>query len=170
MNRNSDKQNRGNERFYRRYRGATITAAITGVVSFLAILTSDQYDGVASRLANGFGALLAFGGIAFGVAWLLTLAFRSAGGHIQRSSLVQPGVSSNDKLHRGLVQDDARRAAGIVPSVDASGDAAGIFVSYRRQDEPAFARLIFDRLKKHFGANRVFIDVESIRQVSSFPS
>ena len=42
------------------------------------------------------------------------------------------------------------------------GTADGIFISYRRQDEPAFAGRLYDRLVDQFGARRVFIDVDSV--------
>lgn len=38
----------------------------------------------------------------------------------------------------------------------------GIFISYRRQDEAAFAGRLYDRLSERFGPDRVFIDVDSI--------
>jgi hypothetical protein len=38
----------------------------------------------------------------------------------------------------------------------------GVFISYRRQDEPNFAGRLYDRLSTRFGHERVFIDVDSI--------
>jgi len=38
----------------------------------------------------------------------------------------------------------------------------GVFLSYRRSDEPAFAGRVYDRLAPVFGAERVFMDVDSI--------
>lgn len=38
----------------------------------------------------------------------------------------------------------------------------GIFVSYRRDDDPGFAGRLYDRLQQRFGANQVFMDVDSI--------
>jgi beta-lactam-binding protein with PASTA domain len=40
---------------------------------------------------------------------------------------------------------------------------AGIFISYRRDDAQGEARHLFDNLKQHFGADRVFMDVIAIR-------
>jgi hypothetical protein len=40
--------------------------------------------------------------------------------------------------------------------------AKGIFISYRRQDEPNFAGRLYDRLAERFGDDRVFIDIDSI--------
>jgi protein-S-isoprenylcysteine O-methyltransferase Ste14 len=38
----------------------------------------------------------------------------------------------------------------------------GIFISYRRDDSAAITGRIFDRLSAHFGAGRVFMDIDSI--------
>lgn len=43
---------------------------------------------------------------------------------------------------------------------EASAD--GIFISYRRQDEPNFAGRLYDRLVVRFGRDRVFMDIDSI--------
>ncbi len=37
-----------------------------------------------------------------------------------------------------------------------------IFISYRREDEPAFAGRLFDRLEGHFGSQTLFMDIDSI--------
>jgi len=39
---------------------------------------------------------------------------------------------------------------------------AKIFLSYRRQDSPAMAGRIYDRLRAHFGSDAVFMDIDSI--------
>jgi hypothetical protein len=38
----------------------------------------------------------------------------------------------------------------------------GIFISYRREDAAGYAGRLYDRLAAHFGADRVFMDVEGI--------
>lgn len=38
----------------------------------------------------------------------------------------------------------------------------GIFISYRRDDSAGYAGRLYDRLASHFGADRVFMDVEGI--------
>lgn len=50
------------------------------------------------------------------------------------------------------------------PAFHAAGhiQRSGIFISYRRQDEPNFAGRLYDRLAEHFGRDNVFIDVDSI--------
>jgi hypothetical protein len=40
--------------------------------------------------------------------------------------------------------------------------AAQIFISYRRDDAAGYARAVYDELARHFGADRVFIDVDDI--------
>jgi len=45
----------------------------------------------------------------------------------------------------------------------------GVFVSYRRDPSAAWAGRIADRLRAHFGANKVFIDVVDIEPGVSFP-
>ena len=37
-----------------------------------------------------------------------------------------------------------------------------IFISYRRDDNPAWARSLYDRLTQRFGENQVFRDVDGI--------
>ena len=43
-----------------------------------------------------------------------------------------------------------------------------IFISYRREDTEGYAGRIFDHLSKHFGADRVFMDVDSIALGDNF--
>jgi len=40
---------------------------------------------------------------------------------------------------------------------------ARIFLSYRRQDSPAMAGRIYDRVRAHFGSGAVFMDIDSVR-------
>jgi hypothetical protein len=44
----------------------------------------------------------------------------------------------------------------------------GIFISYRRDDAPGYAGRLYDRLAAHFGAARVFMDVEGIEPGTDF--
>lgn len=44
----------------------------------------------------------------------------------------------------------------------ASTPLPGVFLSYRRSDEPAFSGRLYDRLAAEFGPERVFLDVDSI--------
>ena len=45
---------------------------------------------------------------------------------------------------------------------------AGVFISYRRDDAQGEARHLFDDLKRHFGADRIFMDVTTIRPGEDF--
>jgi hypothetical protein len=40
--------------------------------------------------------------------------------------------------------------------------SSGVFISYRRQDEPNFAGRLYDRLVARFGRTNVFMDVDTI--------
>lgn len=44
----------------------------------------------------------------------------------------------------------------------------GIFISYRRDDSAGYAGRLYDRLASHFGADRVFMDVEGIEPGTDF--
>lgn len=59
------------------------------------------------------------------------------------------------------------------PRSSASGNGspvarAQIFISYRRDDSAGYARAVYDELARHFGADRVFIDVDDIPAGQSF--
>jgi TIR domain len=58
----------------------------------------------------------------------------------------------------------ASEARGRPPqrSRRSSMNKSGIFISYRRQDEPNFAGRLYDRLVAQFGRSNVFIDVDTI--------
>ena len=45
---------------------------------------------------------------------------------------------------------------------------ASIFISYRRDDAAGYARAVYDELARHFGADRVFIDVDDINAGQAF--
>jgi hypothetical protein len=45
---------------------------------------------------------------------------------------------------------------------------SGIFISYRREDSPAYAGRLYDRLSAHFGADKVFMDVDDIPPGADF--
>ena len=46
-----------------------------------------------------------------------------------------------------------------------SGDV--IFISYRRGPEEAVAGRLYDQLSKHFGADRLFLDVEADKRLAA---
>jgi hypothetical protein len=45
---------------------------------------------------------------------------------------------------------------------------SGIFISYRREDSAAYAGRLYDRLSAHFGADKVFMDVDDIPPGADF--
>jgi hypothetical protein len=49
-----------------------------------------------------------------------------------------------------------------------SVSSAKFFISYRREDDPGFARLVFDRLGREFSPEQVFMDVEGISAGADF--
>ncbi|HYA45653.1 MAG TPA: toll/interleukin-1 receptor domain-containing protein, partial [Acidimicrobiales bacterium] len=56
---------------------------------------------------------------------------------------------------------------------DTAGPAGGatlrrVFISYRRGETSGQARALHDRLAQHFGAERVFMDVDSIAPGADF--
>lgn len=46
--------------------------------------------------------------------------------------------------------------------------SAGIFISYRRDDSAGFAGRLYDRLVSRYGADRLFIDIDTIRPGHDF--
>jgi hypothetical protein len=50
----------------------------------------------------------------------------------------------------------------LLGNADAGTVKRGIFISYRRSDEPAFAGRLYDRLGGVFGADLLFMDVDTI--------
>ena len=45
---------------------------------------------------------------------------------------------------------------------------AGVFISYRREDSAAYAGRLYDHLSARFGAERVFMDIDTIRPGDDF--
>lgn len=65
--------------------------------------------------------------------------------------------------------DPAPRLRAAVPSAAlAAPPSAPIFISYRREDAAGQARAVEQALARHFGAERVFIDVDDIVAGESF--
>ena len=46
--------------------------------------------------------------------------------------------------------------------------SGNIFISYRRSDSAKDARAIYERLRREFGENKVFIDLEGIEPGEDF--
>jgi hypothetical protein len=132
------------KRFYRRYMGALVVAFLAGSVGFLARITEHG-------LARALFAFLVFGGPTFLVGWLITFLV---------------GLLAQFSTHRArrtpLRQSMAGDSGSESRSVGVNSGGNGIFISYRRQDEPNFAGRLADRLSNLFGKDNVFIDVDSI--------
>ena len=56
----------------------------------------------------------------------------------------------------------------MADSTDAQSRAKGVFISYRRGETSGQARALHDRLSQRFGAERVFMDVDSIAPGADF--
>jgi hypothetical protein len=65
-------------------------------------------------------------------------------------------VEPNPVPGRVLVEEPTQRASCMYQP------DGGIFLSYRRADDPAFAGRLYDRLKARFCRDRVFMDVDTI--------
>jgi proteasome lid subunit RPN8/RPN11 len=63
---------------------------------------------------------------------------------------------------RGVVQH-IEVSASEIKIIDAGrySTSEGVFISYRRSDQPAFAGRLYDKLSAEFGQDRVFMDVAS---------
>lgn len=82
MSSRSDEQ----EPFYRRYTGAIVSAFVIGLISLFAIATSPQYGDIGTRIANGVGAGLTFGAIAFTIGYAITKIMRRRRPPLSRST------------------------------------------------------------------------------------
>lgn len=65
----------------------------------------------------------------------------------------------------GVFADEARRR---ISQLSSNGSADSIFISYRRGDSKAVARLLFEHLRAKVDKERIFFDVVSIRPGSHF--
>ena len=135
-----DEHGSGDKPFYRRYVGALVAAFIVGSIAFLAGITDTA---AINPIANALFGFLLFAGPTFLVGWLISLSFtRRARRALQRNATTPSGG-----VEAGMARNVRRN---------------GIFISYRRQDEPNFAGRLADRLSNSFGKDNVFIDVDSI--------
>jgi uncharacterized membrane protein YeaQ/YmgE (transglycosylase-associated protein family) len=73
----------------------------------------------------------------------------------------QPVVGPSAQGEPSGVERDLHEASRLTP-VNAQAGEPGVFISYRRQDVPDLAGRLYDRLARHFGDDRVFMDVDSI--------
>lgn len=146
MNRGAANYGDHNRRFYRRYFGAWVAAIVSGSIAFLAAVTDDQYTSFGAKLAYGIFGFLLFAGPTFLLGWLITRRTRRPVKSVKVHQLTEPGRLQNTSSS----------------SVSTLSEGNGIFVSYRRQDEPNFAGRLSDRLVARFGKENIFMDVDSI--------
>lgn len=73
--------------------------------------------------------------------------------------LTSKGVSGRQSGKPGLETSSPNSTRREAPKQPPS---SGIFISYRRQDEPNFAGRLYDRLVARFGRDDVFMDVDTI--------
>ncbi|MDP2017909.1 toll/interleukin-1 receptor domain-containing protein [Hydrogenophaga sp.] len=71
-------------------------------------------------------------------------------------------------LAPGRLQDQTPDTAPICGDTWGLRHMDGIFISYRRDDSAGYAGRLYDRLSAHFGAERVFMDVEGIELGTDF--
>jgi hypothetical protein len=71
---------------------------------------------------------------------------------------------SLEELSLSQVQENARRGIqeSMVARPEGGARFGGVFISYRRSEAAAYARGLYDRLAKHFGKERVFLDMENV--------
>jgi hypothetical protein len=150
--------------FFKRYTGAWVTSAVIAVVGFLAISSSEQYGSLSSRVWNGVGAGFTFGAIAFTLGWAATKAGRAVRPrkHGESSHASRATSSADAALPVDAAEPSARPQHDFANLAPPRDEAGGIFISYRRDDEPSFAGRLYDRLSQEFGARHVFMDVDSI--------
>jgi carbon monoxide dehydrogenase subunit G len=94
---------------------------------------------------------------------------RSNGGDVptaresQRQPLTQPSAQVSIAVDEQAQHDaaTARGLASLIPTRHVAA-GAGIFISYRRGDQPALAGRLYDKLSAKFGQPQVFMDVDSI--------
>lgn len=143
--------------FFKRYTGAWAAAVVVALIGFFAISSSDQYGSLSARVWNGVGAAFTFGAITFTIGWLVTRIARRAPDEPDKRSGF---VGATTPPHSPAVGAKARQGVFVPRSGNAS--SGGVFISYRRDDEPSFAGRLYDRLSQEFGESHVFMDVDSI--------
>ena len=72
------------------------------------------------------------------------------------------GFPSTSETAHSAVQPTSVPRQGFESGVTNPSRGNGIFISYRRRDEPNFTGRLYDRLVVRFGTGRVFMDIDSI--------
>jgi hypothetical protein len=150
------------KRFYRRYPAACIIGLVFGTIVFFVIAGNPQYTSTLSRIGNGLGAGILFGGIAFLAVWVLTMGARLALTNLLPSLDTRFTAKSRQTQRH---PEQARLHPKTAPPPTRANTNLGhncIFISYRREDEPNFAGRLYDKLCLEFGDDNVFMDIDSI--------
>jgi uncharacterized membrane protein YeaQ/YmgE (transglycosylase-associated protein family) len=164
------------------YPGGLVVATILGVVGailggFLAqtvfgIDTIDEFFDVTTWLTAIIGALIVtmiYGLVARPGRHPRTVASPSSptAGSRPPNQTTTDRNASPQRHEKRQVTPAARAARGVRDRVMTQAErrtpsTGGVFISYRRQDAQHLAGRLYDRLRDHFGKDRVFIDVDSI--------
>jgi TIR domain len=132
------------------------TTRIKLMPSLIVSAVGSAVGSIISYLSNDSGVVLLVSALIVPVLLLLVL----------RPILLRPHVGAPPSAHakQVAVEHDASESPppGPKPASSRSAAAPGVFISYRRQDAPDLAGRLFDRLEERFGADRVFMDVDSI--------
>ena len=93
--------------------------------------------------------------------WWITIVRDRLWRILREKSISLPGPARMHSKRRTIPKSRRWRAGSGVAAVT-DGLAGRIFISYRRADTPHVAGRLFDRLQTYFGADNVFMDVDSI--------
>ena len=136
-------------------------------------LTKSDFSGAVVGLADGLrrestptaanptNASVIIGVVAVVIAFLLVIAVVVTRDRKRRLS-TRPEAVPKRSTKSDVPDNPKDLPEGSGATVRAPDTAPGIFISYRRQDEPNFAGRLYDKLTVRFGRDRVFIDVDSI--------
>jgi hypothetical protein len=132
------------------------TTRIKLMPSLIVSAVGSALGSIISYLSNDSDVILLFSALIVPVLLLLVL----------RPILLRPqaGAPPSAQAKQVAVEHDASESPPPRPKPASSQSAAapGVFISYRRQDAPDLAGRLYDRLEERFGADRVFMDVDSI--------
>lgn len=76
----------------------------------------------------------------------------------------KPPISLWEDFSGSEIQENARRGIEASAAALKKDDArfSGVFISYRRNEAAAYARGLYDRFVKSFGAEKVFLDLKNV--------
>jgi hypothetical protein len=77
-------------------------------------------------------------------------------------------VAVGQNIHQAEVPEPQSARRRRPREEDSRSDRTGIFISYRRRDDPGFAGRLYDHLVAEFGHDNVFMDVSTIEPGADF--